>query len=147
MGVFHDARNELKQMIEELGIKDNIVMPGFVPNEYLGGLYKRAFAYVFPSEEEGFGIPVIEAMKSGIPVIVSDQPALLEVGANAVLNFPAQDSRALASEMKSLKNRDLRQSLINQGFERANQFSRTSFFQQFHKVVLNELGITNSILR
>ena len=64
VGVFHDARNELKQMIEELGIKDNIVMPGFVPNEYLGGLYKRAFAYVFPSEEEGFGIPVIEAMKS-----------------------------------------------------------------------------------
>ena len=140
VGVFHDDFKELNALIEELNIVEKVILPGFVLNEQLGELYKGAFAYVFPSTEEGFGIPVLEAMNSGTPVIVSDQPALLEVGADAVLSFPSQDYNALVLQMKSLKKQEIRETLIERGYERVHEFSRASFFWQFHKVVLDELG-------
>lgn len=139
VGLFHDDYQGLKRLIRELGLEDRVIMPGFVPNELLGGLYMSAFAYVFPSKEEGFGIPVIEAMKSGIPVIISDQPALMEVAGEAALVFDMNDEETLYKQMLRLKDQRLRQQLISEGKVRAEKFSQKAFVKQFHQAILERL--------
>ena len=139
VGIFHDDFKKLNQLIEELGLKERIIMPGFVPNEYLGDLYQQAFAYVFPSKEEGFGIPVIEAMNSGTPVIVSNQPALVEVGGEAALVFDLANESSLYLQMRRLSDPVFRTELMVKGSERATEFTRNSFINQFHASVLQSL--------
>ena len=85
VGIFHDDYSKILNVIHELEIGNRVLMPGFVPDHQLGTLYKNAFAYVFPSKEEGFGIPVIEAMRSEIPVIISNQGALMEAANSSAL--------------------------------------------------------------
>ena len=139
IGLLHDDYKELKKLIEEKGLADSVIMPGFVPNQCLGNLYREAYAYVFPSKEEGFGIPVIEAMKSGIPVVVSDQPALLEVGADAVLSFAQDDERALYKQLMTLADKDRYEAYVQKGQKRGADFSNSAFINQFHKAVLKQL--------
>ncbi len=140
VGIFHDDFKELRSLIGELNLEDKVIMPGFVPNENLGDLYKRAFAYIFPSKEEGFGIPVLEAMKSGIPVVVSDQPALMEVGGEGVLHFEQDDANDLYKQILRLKEEAFRNELIEKGSMRSTEFSQTAFISQFHQSVLNQLN-------
>lgn len=140
IGLLHDDYKELKKLIEEKGLTDRVIMPGFVPGKCLGTLYKRAFAYVFPSKEEGFGIPVIEAMKSDVPVVVSDQPALVEVGADAVLKFAQDDEMALYEQLMTLTDEGKRDALIQKGRQRGADFSNSAFLNQFHTAVLKQLN-------
>jgi len=139
VGIFHDDYSKLKKLIKDLDLNDRVIMPGFVPNELLGSLYQKAFCYVFPSKEEGFGIPVLEAMNSGIPVVISDQPALMEVGAEAVLTFEQDDEEGLYKALLILESKEARAVLIKKGRERAEQFSQKAFINQFHAAVLQQL--------
>ena len=79
-------------------------MLGRVPASDLPGLYQHAWAFVFPSIAEGFGLPVLEAMAAGTPVIHSDHPALLETVAGAGLPFPTADVSGLASSLLRLRD-------------------------------------------
>ena len=140
VGIFHDDYNQLKRLIDDFDLNERVIMPGFVPNEQLGSLYQQAFCYVFPSKEEGFGIPIIEAMNSGIPVVVSDQPALMEVGRDAVLSFEQDNEETLYEVLSSLENKEKREVLIEKGHERAAHFTQEAFINQFHTAVLNQLN-------
>ncbi len=75
---------------------------GRVSAASLPGLYQHAFAYVFPSVEEGFGMPVLEAMAAGTPVLHSDHPAVLEAAGGAGLSFRRHDPADLAEKVLSL---------------------------------------------
>lgn len=135
VGVFHDNFSTIRRLISDMGLEKKVILTGFVPDNQLKILYERAFAYVFPSKEEGFGIPVLEAMKSGIPVIISDQPALMEVAGGAALIFEMDNVESLFNQMLELENDDLRTELIVRGNQRAQRFTRKAFVNQFHFVV------------
>ena len=97
---------------------------GYVDDETLAGLYANATVFVLPSQEEGFGLPTLEAMASGAPVIVSDGGALPEVVDDAGIQFCLADQNGLAQALKEcLSNPRLRTELREKGLERAKQFS------------------------
>ncbi len=79
--------------------KDSVVFPGFVPDEDLPAIYTGAQALVLPSLYEGFGLPVLEAMACGTPVIASSAGSLPEIGGDAALYVPPTDAEALAQAL------------------------------------------------
>ena len=104
--------------------KKDIVLTGKINFDELGALYKGAKVFVFPSLYEGFGIPILEAFASGVPVVIADNPALVEVGGNAVKAFKSKDHEDLSSALqKVLNDSTIREKMIRKGFERAKQFS------------------------
>jgi glycosyltransferase involved in cell wall biosynthesis len=97
---------------------------GYVTTADLSALYSAAAALVFPSYVEGFGLPAIEAMRCGCPVVASDDPALREVCGGAAIHVPCRDTRALASAVRSVANdRTLGEHLRGLGLIRAAHFS------------------------
>jgi glycosyltransferase involved in cell wall biosynthesis len=108
----------------DLTESDGVHLVGFVSDAELRALYERALALVFPSYYEGFGLPPLEAMTSGCPVIVSEQPALMEVCDSAVLHCGADDTDAIMTHMRSLSSdAALRKKLTQAGKERARRFT------------------------
>jgi glycosyltransferase involved in cell wall biosynthesis len=95
---------EVTATVERLGLDRRVVRPGRVPDSHRDGLIALADALVFPSEYEGFGAPVVEAMALGTPVICSDQPALAEVVGDAGIVL-ARDAEAWADALDVLTRR------------------------------------------
>jgi glycosyltransferase involved in cell wall biosynthesis len=109
--------------VAELGLSDQVVFPGFVPNEAIPALYAAADAFVFPSLFEGFGIPVLEAMASGTPVCAARASSIPEVVGEAGLLFDPSDVPAMTECLtRLLRDQPLRQQLIAAGIERAAGF-------------------------
>lgn len=106
-----------------MGLTDWVAYPGYVhPAEY-DFLLRSAFAIVFPSLYEGFGIPVLEAMSAGVPVLCSNVTSLPEVGGDAVLYFdPRQPGQIVDAVMRLAREPGLRASQITKGLQRARQF-------------------------
>lgn len=108
------------------GIPDlpRVVKTGYVTNDELKALYDGAFALVMPSVYEGFGLPAVEAMASGTPVIASTGGALPEVVGDAALQFDPSSRTLLIDAMRRLAGDDeLRRSLVEKGRRRARSFS------------------------
>jgi glycosyltransferase involved in cell wall biosynthesis len=99
---------------------------GFVPETQLTWLYRNATAFVFPSLYEGFGLPILEAMSAGTPVITSDRGAMAEVAGDAALLADPDDSTALANALARVTTEpDTRDDLATRGIARANEFTWT----------------------
>lgn len=97
---------------------------GFVSDDELARLYAGAIALVLPSHEEGFGLPALEAMAAGTPVITSHAPALLELTGDAALHADGRDPKALAAAMQRLAgDAALREELARKGRQRAREFT------------------------
>ncbi|MFZ0751992.1 MAG: glycosyltransferase family 1 protein, partial [Pyrinomonadaceae bacterium] len=104
--------------------RDRVAFTGFVADEDLAALYSGALGFIFPSLYEGFGLPPLEAMACGTPVISSDATALPEVVGGAGLMVKPTDEDALCEAMLNLLNDSrLRQELRRKGLERASEFS------------------------
>lgn len=115
---------EIFRLVAELALKEHVYFPGFLPEDDLPLWYNAADGFVYPSLFEGFGLPVVEAMACGVPVICSDTPSLQEVAANAALVVPAQDRRALQDALARLFTEPgLAAELRRHGLLRARQFS------------------------
>ncbi len=114
------ADAEVTAAIERLGLRGRVVRAGRVPDAHRDGLIALADALVFPSEYEGFGAPVVEAMALGTPVICSDQPALAEVVGDAGIVLPRDcDAWASALDLLAARNSELRTA----GLSRAQHFT------------------------
>jgi len=114
----------IKPKIESSPFKQDIKELGWTASEDLPRLLRSARALVFPSRYEGFGLPVLESMAVGTPVIVSGIPALREVGGGAASYVESQNSADLAQKMaESLVDSPARVSQINLGLERIKLFS------------------------
>jgi len=97
---------------------------GYLPEETLAVMYRLSSVFVFPSLYEGFGLPPLEAMASGTPVVTSNVSSLPEVAGNAAILVDPYDPDALADAMlRVLTDESLRQDLRRRGLERARQFS------------------------
>lgn len=128
----------VERLISELDLQEQILLPGYLSDGEVKALYEGAFAYVFPSQNEGFGIPILESMGFGVPVIHSDQPALLEVAGGAGLAFQTGNGDDLTEKLILLdRDRDLRNRLISLGKERAKDFSAEKFIEDFHRIILS----------
>ena len=104
--------------------RKGVSVRGFVTDDELVALYRGAIALVMPSHEEGFGLPAVEAMACGTPVITSLAPALVEVTGDAALHADARSIDALAAAMRRVASDDaLRDSLAARGIERARFFT------------------------
>jgi glycosyltransferase involved in cell wall biosynthesis len=110
--------------VEELALENDVLFLDYVREEHLPALYNLSDVLVFPSLYEGFGLPPLEAMACGTPVIVSDSSSLPEVVGEAGLMVPARDSAALAATMtKVLADSELRAGLVRKGLLRSAQFT------------------------
>lgn len=128
---------KVKSMVTDLGLESRVILPGFVTDAQVKTLYSSAFAYVFPSENEGFGIPVLEAMAEGVPVIHSDQPALVEVAGGAGLTCKTGDSLDLSEKMILLtEDKALREKLQKLGLTRSQDFGPEKFIRDFQQLML-----------
>lgn len=106
------------------GVTTRIEFAGYVPEERLFELYERATALVYPSLYEGFGLPVIEAMQAGCPVIAADVPVLREIAGDAALFADPASAEALAEKMKAaIGNKTLREDLRVRGWRNIQRFS------------------------
>lgn len=111
--------------MEELGLReDQVRFLGVLPEEDMRSFYAGAALFVLPSLYEGFGIPVVEAMACGAPVVVSDASALVEVSEGAGLVCSAHDSEDLANAIQRiLADSNLRERLSQNSLQRASAFS------------------------
>lgn len=110
-------------MLAKLGIADQVIQRNYKDSE-LASYYKGARVFVFPSAYEGFGIPTLEAMKCGCPVILANSSCLPEVGGDAALYFESGNKDSLADAVSNVLNSDqLRKDLIAKGYEQVKEFS------------------------
>ncbi len=116
-----------KQLKEVASMKKQILLTGRMDDEDLPALYSGAIAFAYPSLYEGFGLPPLEAMRCGTPVVVSRTSSLPEVVGDAGLYCDPRDYESLAQALqKVLCNADLRRSLQTLGLEQSRQFSWTA---------------------
>ncbi len=109
--------------IERLGLSGSVIMTGYVPDTDLPALYSGALCFVYPSYFEGFGLPPLEAMKCGTPVIVGNRTSIPEVVGDAAILANPFDVADIASAIgRVIRDDSLRATLRAKGIERAKQF-------------------------
>jgi glycosyltransferase involved in cell wall biosynthesis len=115
---------DIEDLIDNLHVEEAVRFTGYVPFEDLAALYSLAEMFVFPSLYEGFGLPVIEAMACGTPVVTGHVAALAEVGGGAVEQVVHLDADSLGDAMVRLaENAGRREQLSSLGLQRAQMFS------------------------
>lgn len=136
-----DARTkeQFQRWVKELGLERRVVDLDFVPLEWLPGLYSSATAFVFCSLYEGFGLPMLEAMGCGCPVLASNTSSIPEVVGDAGICVDPTDEIVTSERMVELAiSQNPRNELIAKGFERAQLFSwrrcATSTLNLYHKL-------------
>ena len=129
--VFYQRFSEL---VKKYNLDEKVILPGFIPTNDLVPLFKAASAYIFASLSEGFGIPGLDAMLAGLPVIASDIPVFHEVYGDAALYFDPKDYVDLAEKIKLIiADNKLRQDFIVKGKQQAAKYS----WQKMAKETLN----------
>lgn len=115
---------EIFETAEKLNLQKDVIFTGYIPDDDLPKLYNAADLFVFPSIYEPFGLPPLEAMACGIPVITSDRGAFPEVVGDAGIMVNPYDVDGLAKAMHEVLNNDgLKEDMIKKGLERAKMFS------------------------
>jgi glycosyltransferase involved in cell wall biosynthesis len=114
----------LRAVVDELDLGDWVDLQGWVSQDDLAALYSRATVMAMPSFCEGFGLPVLEAMMSGVPVILSDIPVFREIAGDAALYFDPTSLPAIAEAITTAVTRpDLLDVLVARGRERSARYS------------------------
>lgn len=130
---------QIQQEISLSGLEKRVIIKGYVSNQELDELYEGALAFVFPSLIEGFGLPVLEAMSRGVPVVTSNQGALKEVAGGAALLVDVNDIDSIAGGLTSVStDSNLREELIRKGYERQKNFS-------WEKAVAGYIEVVNKV--
>ena len=128
----------LRQSVHKHKLDKHVRFLGFQPMETLAAFYRLARAFVFPSLYEGFGLPPLEAMACGAPVVTSNVSSLPEIAGGAALLIDPYDADAIANGITQAVNDEaLRQDLIARGRERARSFSWTQSVRKIHQIYMD----------
>jgi glycosyltransferase involved in cell wall biosynthesis len=123
-GLHGFSTGALHELRDSLDLRDAVEFPGWIPREDLHELYARAWAFLYPSRFEGFGLPVLEALAAGIPTACSAIEPLRSIAGGAALEFDPLDAAAIAEGMLRIATDEpLRARLAEAGPRRAAQFS------------------------
>lgn len=123
-------------MISDLNLNDRVILLGNIDMEFLTQLYMGSDVLLFPSLYEGFGIPLIEAMASGLPFITSDRGSLPEVAGDSGIICNPFDLESMASSlMQLIQDESYKKEIIRKGLERAKYFSAEKQFQSLQSVM------------
>jgi glycosyltransferase involved in cell wall biosynthesis len=129
--------DDILQKLQTYKYRDDVVLLGYQPDEQLALLTASAYALVYPSYFEGFGLPILEAMQSETPVITSDTSSMPEIGGDAALYANPADPDAIAKQMLYLyKNEAERTGLIGAGIIRAKEFSWDKSAEQLWNILV-----------
>lgn len=135
----------LMQVLADIGhteIRSDIVMTGYVPNTELPAIINQCKVFLYPSLRESFGIPILEGMACGVPVITSDTSSMPEIaGDAAAIVDPTNPDEITAAITKIITDDDYRQELCNKGMERAKKFSWEAMAQSYlllYQIIVNE---------
>jgi len=127
--------NTIKKYISKNNLVSSVIMPGYINKKQAIYYYNNAITYVFPSIDEGFGIPLIEAMRAQVPVICSDIDIFKEIGDDSVIYFKKQDYNDLYNQLKLIcKDITIAERLVSKGIKRANLFNQKNFVKGFEKL-------------
>ncbi len=127
-GKFDTAYPTLRKLSQELRLDDRVVFTGHVTEDELRALYAGAKVFVLPSLNEGYGLPVLEAMAYGVPVIVSNSSSLPEVAGDAGILVDPHDDHSISTALQRLlQDNELRKNLGERGRKRAHSFSAKEF--------------------
>jgi glycosyltransferase involved in cell wall biosynthesis len=130
-----EVLDEIKTFIFQNKLEDKVILAGYVSKDEASVLYKNARIYVFPSLDEGFGIPILEALSFSVPVICSDIDVFKEVGGDCVEYFKLRDPISLSKKITSiLKPKNLKQ---KNNIKHLNKFSRKNFIKGFEEIILD----------
>lgn len=114
----------IHEFIRTESLGDRVKLLGFIDDAQLARLYQAASVFLFPSLEEGFGIPVLEALASGTPVVTSNLSSMPEVGGEAALYVDPHDPVNIARKVvQAAEDMTLRETLIQKGLARAGEFT------------------------
>ena len=120
----NDYERELRALALELGVQGRVRFLGWISDADLEDLYRTAACFVLASFQEGFGLPVLEAMARGVPVACSDTSSLPEVAGDAALFFDPRDASQIAVQIgRLLSDRELARTLVERGRERCELFT------------------------
>jgi glycosyltransferase involved in cell wall biosynthesis len=123
-GSANDYERELSALAHELGVQQRVRLPGWISDADLEDLYHEAACFVLPSFQEGFGLPILEAMVRGVPVACSDTSSLPEVAGDAALFFDPHEETQIAAQIECLlRDEQLAATLARRGRERCEQFT------------------------
>ena len=133
----------LAEAARRLGVERYVVFPGYVPERWLPALYRGAGVFVYPSLYEGFGLPVLEAMASGVPTITSDRSGTAEAAGDAALLAAPESVAEIANALaRLLRDERLRQDLVARGLERSPQFTWDRTARETVKVYRRRDGVS-----
>ncbi len=129
---------DAEKLVKELNLTKQVKLLDMVPQKDMPALFKNAIMFVYPSHYEGFGMPILEAMNTGTPVITSKVSSLPEVGGDSVLYCHHDDVEDIAMVMKNVMlNKDLRETLSARAKERAGQFDWNKFTEKVLNIIEN----------
>ena len=129
----------MAELAQDAGLRSRIVVTGFMPDAQLAPLYSGALGFVYPSLYEGFGLPPLEAMQCGLPVITSNIPSLREVVGDAGISVPPADVDALCQAIITIADSaSLRADLSAKSLQRAKLFSWDKFITE-HIALYNRI--------
>jgi glycosyltransferase involved in cell wall biosynthesis len=133
--------NDIFERVQQLGLTGRVIFPGYVADQDKPALLSGALAYVFPSLYEGFGLPVLEAMACGVPVLTSNCSSLPEVAGEAVLLVDPHHTAEIADGLVQLvTNFDFRQQLIQRGYHQIQKFSWKRTAEQVLEILAKTAG-------
>ena len=133
----------IHKMSKELSMLSQIIFTGYIPSHDLHCLYRRCRFLIFPSKYEGWGLPVTEAMRLGVPVACSDIPVLKEQAGNAAVLFNPEDPLEIANSIRQLwTNSSLRKTMAKKGIKTASRFNwektARTYLQIYHQIANRE---------
>lgn len=133
-----------KKYISKYFENDEIILINGLQNKELNFLYNKAFALLYPSSYEGFGIPIVEAMKTRCPVIAADNSSIPEVAGNAAILIKDIDEKKIAEAINKLQVGNFRNQLIEKGVQQSKKFDWDYTFRSYidyYKKLYNESNI------
>jgi glycosyltransferase involved in cell wall biosynthesis len=140
VGGKNDYRNYLKLLSSNLGLSDKVIFIDYIPQEDLPYLYSAAKCLVYPSLYEGFGLPPLEAMACGCPVITSNTSSLPEVVGDAGIMVNPYNVEEIAKAIDLvLSNENLRKEMRDKGLKQAKKFSWRKTAEEIYKII-KEIG-------
>lgn len=125
----------LQKLIDDFNMKDRIKMLGFVSEETKVHYYQNSKALIFPSKYEGFGLPIIEAMSFGIPVLCSNSSSLPEVGNSAAVYFENDNEKSLLNALNSIEDKNRRDKLIEKGYKNIERFNWKKTADEIYNII------------